>query len=95
MSHVHEVLGFKDTRLPEGGLVQSSGARQHPGMKEFDPLAIACVCYLTGIAAVSGKEIEISGQIEVNGPLVPLHVVRRPPVSLEIVSGQEKILALG
>src|ERR1022692_4894677 len=64
-------------------------------MEQFNPLAILCSSHLAGVAAVAAKQIEILGQVEVNGPLVALHVEGSALAGLQVVSRQKEILALG
>src|SRR5882757_388169 len=75
MGHVDETLGLEDAGLPEGGLVECTVAGgEHVWVEEFDPFSVGGFGDLTGIAAVAGEEVEVFGEIEVNRPLVALHV---------------------
>ena len=76
VGHVDEVLGFEDAGLAEVGAVEGAFAlRDHLGVEELDPFAVGGLGYLAGVAAVAGEEVEVLGEVEVNGPLVALHVV--------------------
>ena len=50
---------------------------------------------LAGIAAVAGEEVEVLGEVEVNRPLVALHVVGGALAGLQVVAGEEEVFALG
>ena len=63
--------GWKKLGVVEGAFV----AADHLGMEELDPLAVGSLGYLAGVAAVAGEHVEVLGQVEVNGPVVALHVV--------------------
>src|SRR5882762_2803536 len=65
------------------------------GMEELDPLAVGGLGNLTGIAAVAGEEVEVLGKVEVNRPLIALHVVRDAAVGVEVVADEEEVFALG
>ena len=76
MGHVDEALGLEDSGLEEVGFVEGAfGVAGGGGAEEVDPLAVGGFGYLAGIAAVAGEEVEVSGEVEVNRPLVALQVV--------------------
>jgi len=89
------VLGGEDAGLPEDGIVDGPRAGKQAGVKEFDTLAIGGFCDLSWVAAVAGEEVEVLCEVEVNGPSVALHVVGGALVCLQIVTGEEKVFALG
>ena len=94
--HVDEVLGLEDSGLPEGGFVERAlRVADHVRVEELDPLAVRCVGDLAGVAAVAGEEVEVFGEVEVNRPLVALHVVGGALAGLEVVAGEEEVFALG
>ena len=64
-------------------------------MEELDPLAVGGFGDLAGIAAVAGEEVEVLGEVEVNRPLVALHVEGGALAGLEVVAGEEEVFALG
>ena len=64
-------------------------------MEELDPLAILGVGHLARIAAVAAEEDEVLGEVEMNRPLVALHVVGGALAGLEVVAGEEEVFALG
>ena len=69
---------MEDAGLPEGGFVERAFADgEHVRVEELDPFAVGGLGDLAGIAAVAGEEVEVLGEVEVNGPLVALHVDRR------------------
>ena len=87
---------MEDAGLPEGGLVERAfGAADHVRMEELDPLAVRGLRDLAGIAAVAGEEVEVFGEVEVNGPLVALHVIGGALAGLEVIAGEEEVFALG
>src|SRR5215207_2791562 len=45
------------------------------GPKEIDPPAVGCAGYLTGVAAIAGKEFSIISCCEMNGPFVALQAI--------------------
>src|ERR1700679_1582501 len=96
VGHIDQALGVEDSGLPEVGGVQRAGvALDQLGMEELDPLAVGGAGHLAGIAAVAGEEREVLGEVEVNRPLVALHVVGDTLAGLEVATGEEEVFALG
>ena len=93
--HIDQMLGMKDSRLPVVSGIDSSRPNvEHLRMKQLDPLPVRSLGHLAGVAAVSGEESLALGQVEVNRPFVALHVVSDSLAGLQVVAGEEKILAL-
>ena len=96
MGHVDEALGFEDAGLPEGGAVERAFAEgDHVRVEELDPFAVRGFGDLAGIAAVAGEEVKVFGEVEVNRPLVALHVEGSAFAGLEVVAGEEEVFAFG
>ena len=64
-------------------------------MEELDPLAVFGARNLAGIAAIAAEEVEILGQVEVDAPFVALQWICGALAGLEVVAGEEEVLALG
>ena len=64
-------------------------------VEELDPFAVGGLGDLAGIAAVAGEEVEVFGEVEVNRPLVALHVIGGALAGLQVVAGEEEVFALG
>src|ERR1035438_7945211 len=87
---------MEDSRLPEAGIIEGPRrSLEQLGIEEFDPLAIGSLGHLAGISAVAGEESFSLSQVEVNGPLIALHVVRNALVGFQVIAGEKEILALG
>src|SRR5260370_5436660 len=96
VGHVDETLGLEDAGLPEAGFVEGAVAGgEHVRVEELDPFAVGGFGDLAGIAAVAGEEIEIFGEIEMNRPLVALHVEGGTLAGLQVVAGEEEVFAFG
>ena len=88
VGHVDEMFGLEDAGLPKGGLVECALCVANClRVKKFDPFAVGRLGYLAGVAAVAGEEIEIQGKVEVNRPLVALHVIGGALAGYQVVAG--------
>ena len=95
MRHVHQVLGGEVAGLEEVRVIEGvAGDLDVVWMEELDPFAVGRFGDLAGIAAVAGEEVEVLGQVEVDGPLVALHVVGGALAGGEVVAGEVEVLAL-
>src|SRR5208282_204377 len=94
--HVDEVLGVEDTGLPKIRAVERvRGDREQMRMEKLDPFAIFGARHLSRIAAVVAEDVEILGQVEVDAPVVALHMIGGALAGLELVTGEIEDLALG
>ncbi len=70
-------------------------AGDHLGVEEFDPLAVWSLGDLAGVSAVAGEEVEVLGEVEVNRPLVALHVEGGALAVGEVVAGEIEVFSFG
>src|SRR5579875_897151 len=89
------MFGVKDAGLPEGRIVERSLAGNHLWMEQFDPFAIRCFGHLTGVAAIAAEQVEVARKVEVNRPLVALHVICGAASGFEVIAREEEVFALG
>src|SRR5579875_2673090 len=92
--HVHQVLADEVTRLEEVRIVECAVGRHKVRMEQLDPLAVRSLRHLSGIATIATEEVKILREIEVDRPVIALHVEGRALAILEIVASEVKILAL-
>src|SRR5580704_6213957 len=85
---------MEDARLEKVRIVERAHCALQLGMEQLDPLAIRSLGHLPRIAAVSAEEIEVLGQVEVDRPVVAVHVICRATAVREIVTRQVEVLAL-
>ncbi len=87
---------MKTPGCQKSGLVEGAFCpADHVWVEELDPLAVGGFGHLAGVAAVAGEEVEVLGEVEVNRPLVALHVVGGAFAGLEVVAGEKEVFALG
>src|SRR6202042_3779492 len=95
VGHVDEALGLEDAGLPEVWIVECAVGWEHVRVEELDPFAVGSLGDLAGISAVAGEEVEVFGEVEVNRPLVALHVEGGALSGLQVIAGEEEVLSLG
>ncbi len=84
----------EDAGVDEIGRVLA-GIAFNLGMEKFNPFAVLGFGDLTGIAAVAAEEVGIFGEIEVDGPLIALHVIPGAFLRFEVVACEPEVFALG
>ncbi len=86
---------WKTPGCQKSGSLRAPVAGDHLGVEELDPLAVGGLGDLAGVAAVAGEEVEVLGEVEVNGPLVALHVEGGALAVGEVVAGEVEVFTFG
>src|SRR5215469_5065428 len=63
-------------------------------MKQLDPLSIRRLRHLSRIAAITAEDVEILRQIEVNRPVVPVHVIGGALAVRQVIASEVKVFTL-
>ena len=90
--HVHQLLAMKDSRPPERRIVETVLVLSPLRMKQVDPRSGIRTGHLTRVSAVASEQCRALIHVEVNRPLVALHVVRHALVGRDIEGCQDRSL---